>query len=292
LVITPAGGQLYAAADQSRAVAELTRHESDLRVSAVADPGPYVVGQGYNVTVTVLNAGPKDAKNVGLKDVVSSNGAVLSVSSSQGSCTANPTTCSLGTLLVDKTATMTVRVTPVRSGTFTNAAVAGADEGDILPDDNTTVTSFTTGAPVLTIQSGAGQAAKINTAFAAPIKAALKDNAGTPLVGVQVTFTAPSAGASALFAGAASETTTTNASGVATSSTPVANNNVGDYTVTVSSPGASPKAAALTNNLTGPTPSATPTATITPTATPTARIRLTLTLTSASTITPGTGQVS
>jgi uncharacterized repeat protein (TIGR01451 family) len=287
LVITPGGGQLYAAADQSKAVAEITRHGSDLRMSAVADPGPYVVGQGYNVTLKVLNAGPVLAHNVVVRDVVSSGGAVLGVSSTQGSCTANPTTCALGSLAPDASATVIVRVTPVRAATFTNTALVGADEGDILPADNTTVTSFTTGAPVLTIQSGAGQAAKINTAFAAPIKAALKDGAGTPLVGVQVTFTAPSSGASALFAGATSETTTTNASGVATSSTPVANSNVGDYTVTVSSPGASPKAVALTNNLTGPTPSATPTATITPTATPTARIRLTLNLTSPSTITPG-----
>jgi uncharacterized repeat protein (TIGR01451 family) len=286
LVITPGGGQLYAAADRSRAVAEITRHGSDLRMSAVADPGPYVAGQGYNVTLKVVNAGPVDAHHVVVRDALSAGGAVLSVTASQGSCTANPTTCVLGTLAPDASATVMVRVTPLQSGTFTNTALAGADEGDTLPDDNIAVTSFATGAPVLTIQSGAGQAAKINTPFAAPIKAALKDNAGTPLVGIQVTFTAPASGASALFAGAAAETVTTNSSGVATSSTPVANNNLGDYTVTVSSPGASPKAAALTNNLTGPgpSPSATPTATITPSG---GRPRLVLNLTSPSTITPG-----
>jgi hypothetical protein len=105
-----------------------------------------------------------------------------------------------------------------------------------------------------------------------------------------VTFTAPASGASAFFAGANSETVTTDSRGVATSSIPVANSTEGTYSVVVSSATAPSQAVTLTNNQAGPSPSptatATPTATVSPTG-PTSRRFVSLFLTSPATITPG-----
>src|SRR5205814_352457 len=68
--------------------------------------------------------------------------------------------------------------------------------------------------------------ATINTAFAAPLVATVKDAGGNPVAGVTVTFGAPGSGASGSFAGGVN-TATTNGSGVATSATFTANNVAG-----------------------------------------------------------------
>src|SRR5204862_142396 len=92
------------------------------------------------------------------------------------------------------------------------------------------------------------QSATINTAFAAPLVATVKDAGGNPVAGVTVTFTAPGSGASGSFAGGVN-TATTNGSGVATSATFTANNVAGGpYTVTASVAGvATPANFSLTN---------------------------------------------
>src|SRR5204862_4727919 len=88
----------------------------------------------------------------------------------------------------------------------------------------------------------------INTAFAAPLVATVKDAGGNPVASVTVTFTAPGTGASGSFAGGVN-TATTNGSGVATSATFTANNVAGGpYTVTASVAGvATPADFSLTN---------------------------------------------
>jgi hypothetical protein len=104
--------------------------------------------------------------------------------------------------------------------------------------------------PVVAIAatSGGGQNAVVSTAFTAPLVATVTTG-GTPTGGVSVIFTAPSSGASGTFANrTATETDTTNASGVATSSTFTANATAGGYTVTAAAAGAStPASFSLTN---------------------------------------------
>jgi hypothetical protein len=74
-------------------------------------------------------------------------------------------------------------------------------------------------------------------------------NAGNPVSGATVTFTAPGSGASATFAGQASATALTNSSGVATAPALTANSQAGSYTVTATVSGAtSPANFNLTNN--------------------------------------------
>jgi len=77
------------------------------------------------------------------------------------------------------------------------------------------------------------QSAAINTAFGAPLIATVVSNGQNPVSGVIVTFTAPATGASGTFAnGTSTETDTTNANGVATSTTFTANQTIGTYMVT------------------------------------------------------------
>jgi hypothetical protein len=97
--------------------------------------------------------------------------------------------------------------------------------------------------------SGSGQSATVNTAFAAPLVATVTTG-GSPTSGATVTFTAPASGASGTFAnGTTTDTETTNASGVATSTTFTANGTAGGpYTVTATVPGvATPANFSLTN---------------------------------------------
>ncbi|MFY9672893.1 MAG: hypothetical protein WAK13_00495, partial [Terriglobales bacterium] len=101
--------------------------------------------------------------------------------------------------------------------------------------------------PVIAVQSGSGQSATVNTAFAAQLVAYVAQN-GSALQGAVVTFTPPTTGASGTFAGGVN-TATTNAQGLATSAIFTANTKAGAYSVTASTPGATASASfTLTNN--------------------------------------------
>jgi hypothetical protein len=102
--------------------------------------------------------------------------------------------------------------------------------------------------PVVSIAatSGTPQNAVVGAAFSAPLVATVTTG-GAPTSGVTVTFTAPASGPSGTFAGGVN-TATTNASGVATSTTFTANSTIGAYAVTAAGGGAStPANFSLTN---------------------------------------------
>jgi hypothetical protein len=101
----------------------------------------------------------------------------------------------------------------------------------LLPGCNSS--NFNPAPESIAATSGTPQSAAVNTAFAAPLVATVMMG-GTPVSGAFVVFTAPSTGASGTFASnsSASETDTTNSSGVATSSVFTANGVIGANTVT------------------------------------------------------------
>ena len=126
------------------------------------------------------------------------------------------------------------------------ATVAG-----VATPANFSLTNTAGTAASITATSGTPQSATINTAFAAPLVATVKDTGGNPVAGVTVTFSAPSTGASGSFAGGVN-TAVTNANGVATSATFTANGTAGSYTVTATVAGvATPAKFVLTNLVTG-----------------------------------------
>jgi len=94
-------------------------------------------------------------------------------------------------------------------------------------------------AASLSIVNGSGQRAAPLQAFAKPLKIVALDSQGSPVANVNVTFTAPASGASGTFAntGTNSSSIFTDASGVATSATFVANSQLGTYAVSASASG-------------------------------------------------------
>jgi hypothetical protein len=96
---------------------------------------------------------------------------------------------------------------------------------------------------------GTPQSARVNTQFTNALVATVMNGGQQPVSGVQVTFTAPATGTSGTFAnGTDSDTETTNASGMATSTAFTANGGVGTYTVTATvASGAEPANFTLTN---------------------------------------------
>ncbi|MBI5351844.1 MAG: M4 family metallopeptidase [Chloroflexi bacterium] len=107
------------------------------------------------------------------------------------------------------------------------------------------------------ISSGSNQTAQINMVFMQPLVVIALDNNSSPISGLEVTFTAPSSGASGMFSATGSSTmiATTDASGIATTSTFTANSIGGLNVVTASAAGYSSAQFQLTNDATPRTPS-------------------------------------
>lgn len=102
--------------------------------------------------------------------------------------------------------------------------------------------------PVIVATSGTPQSAAPGAAFAAPLVATVTKGS-TPVTGATVTFTAPASGASGTFVNTtATDTETTNASGVATSTAFTANATAGTYTVTAAVSGATTNASFILTN--------------------------------------------
>jgi uncharacterized repeat protein (TIGR01451 family) len=297
LAMAPFGGQLLASGDASKSLAILDRHQVDLSISTSAPGQPYIVGRTYTLTLTVQNAGPTDASHVAVTDVLSGRGGLIDATPSQGSCSAPPITCSLGTVkpfsaTANPTGAVTilVRFTLNAAGTSTSTARVYADQGDVASSDNTSVTPLLAAGPGLTVVSGNGQTAGLGQPFAAPLKVALRNNAGQPISGAQVTFKSPASSPSAFFAASHTETVVTDSDGIATSTIPRADNQPGSYNVSASAANVSSVNFALANSTASPSPGSTPTATPTATISPTpgGRTHMLLQLTSSDTITPGT----
>ena len=90
--------------------------------------------------------------------------------------------------------------------------------------------------PAVSVSSGSPQATQVLTAFSDPLKVLVQYAPGAPVAGMEVTFTAPSAGATGTFSGSSTARALTNANGIATAPAFTANSTVGSFTVTASIP--------------------------------------------------------
>jgi adhesin/invasin len=106
-----------------------------------------------------------------------------------------------------------------------------------------------TSGQTITVAGGSDQSAQVNTAFGGPLRAFVQDSFNNPVVGVAVTFTAPSAGASATFGDTA--TVNTDSQGIASSAALTANSQAGAFTVTAATAGAAAPASFSLTNLPG-----------------------------------------
>jgi filamentous hemagglutinin family protein len=109
---------------------------------------------------------------------------------------------------------------------------------------------------ILSSVVGNNQSTTVNTTFANPFSVQLLEagfNQALAFSGLAVTFTAPSTGPSGTFSGGASETISTDSSGLATSSILTANTVAGGHTLTTTAPGTTGGNFTLTNNPDAPT---------------------------------------
>ena len=135
-------------------------------------------------------------------------------------------------------------ITATANGEAGNFNVSVNARGDRRSGDPATEAQFsltstaapTTGPPAnLVANSGAGQSAQINTAFANPLVARLRDPGGNPVPGATVNFAAPAAGGSATLS---TTSAVTDANGEV-SITATANGLEGAYDIVASSAGVS-----------------------------------------------------
>jgi len=205
-------------------------------------------GSGQSATVSTSFANP-------LVALVTSNGSPESGVSVTFTAPASGASGTFSNGTATETDTTNANGLATSSAFKANATSGGPYKVTATTSGATAPASFTltnSAAPVIAISvsSGSGQSATVSTSFANPLVALVKSN-GSPESGVSVTFTAPASGASGTFSnGTATETDTTNANGLATSSAFKANATAGGpYMVTATTSGATaPASFTLTNN--------------------------------------------
>jgi hypothetical protein len=103
----------------------------DLAISLFA-PDNVFIGEPFSFQVKVTNSGPGAAHAVTLLNGVSTNAALLSANSSQGSCALSNgmIVCSLGTMAADAIATIDILALGNERGTVTNFAEISRGEAD------------------------------------------------------------------------------------------------------------------------------------------------------------------
>jgi len=164
-------------------------------------------------------------------------------------------------IFADSTTNTTMATTDAKgiatSAVFTANGTSGANTVMATVAGVQTAAAFSlvnmAGSPAtITATGGATQSTPINTAFSMPLVATVLDSGSNPASGVAVTFTAPASGASGTFTnGTATETDTTDANGMATSTAFSADGTTGGpYEVTATVAGVSaPADFSLTNRV-------------------------------------------
>jgi hypothetical protein len=209
-----------------------------------------IAGAGDNLTITAKDSAGNTVTAYSGDQTLTFSGASTigpnspTVTSKTGSAVA------FGTA---ETITFTSGVATVSGSSNGVMTLYKAETANVTVSDGThtgslSVTVSAGAAGSIAATSGGGQSATVGTAFTNPLVATVTDSYGNLKSGVSVTFSAPSSGTSATFASGGNCTSnpqtyqcvaTTNASGVATSSTFTANASQGTYNVGATASGGS-----------------------------------------------------
>jgi len=197
--------------------------------------------------LTALGATVKDSYGNPVSGASVTFTVVAGASGASGSFATTGTTDVETTNASGVAATSQVLTANATAGGFTVTATSGAATPANFSLTNTAATTI-----AITATGGATQSAQVNQAFATPLQATVTSGGSPVGSGVSVTFTvvAGTSGASGTFASTgATDTETTDPSGVATTSQVLtANGTAGGFTVTASTPGAAtPASFSLTN---------------------------------------------
>lgn len=143
-------------ASVSNSVAAATSSAADLALGASLPSGSISVGQQVPITLTITNNSANAATNVQLVDSIPAGTTYVSASGSGATVTEQNgvAVINLGTLAAGQSATVTLNVSPVAAGVFTDTAVATTASGDVNAANNIATVSGTVGA--VTTPPGAG----------------------------------------------------------------------------------------------------------------------------------------
>ena len=119
------GGDDFASATVTPSVS------SDIAVTkTLTTAGPYTVGQTVSFDIVVTNNGPSPATDIAVSDTPTN----LTLGAVSGACNALP--CTIASLAVGASATITVSATVSADGAFSNAASASLPPGQTDPNTN------------------------------------------------------------------------------------------------------------------------------------------------------------
>ena len=115
----------------------------DLSITTTDSPDPVQLGNNLTYAATVTNNGSLAATGVIVTDTLPGNTSLVSATSTQGTCTVTRRTvsCNLGLLDNGTGATLTIVVTPKKSGIISNTATVKANESDPDTGNNTVTVS-------------------------------------------------------------------------------------------------------------------------------------------------------
>ena len=164
---------------------------ADVQVTMSASPSPATLNSPLTYTIVVKNNGLLTADNVAMTDAFPAGASVVSATSTQGTCTGGAIrTCNIGTLANGASATITIVVTPVLTGTLTNTANVNASTPDPISSDNSATTNTTVNGPSATHFSVTAPGTATNgTAFTITVTALDATNATVTGYGGTVHFT-------------------------------------------------------------------------------------------------------
>jgi uncharacterized repeat protein (TIGR01451 family) len=115
------------------------RPSADLQVSMQSAPNPAPQGGQFDYALTVTNAGPAPTTDISLSDQLPSGARFVQASASQGVCSVAQqyVRCALDQLDGGRTATVTITVNAIQSGTIYNTASVMGREYDPYEGNNT-----------------------------------------------------------------------------------------------------------------------------------------------------------
>ena len=116
---------------------------ADVAIASLTQSNPVVVGSNQVYSVVVSNAGPAVATGVSLSDALPAGTTFVSATAGQGACvhSAGTVACSLGTLNSGATVLVTITVVAGIEGVVANTVVAGANQVDLQPANNSATIS-------------------------------------------------------------------------------------------------------------------------------------------------------
>jgi uncharacterized repeat protein (TIGR01451 family) len=165
--LTTFGGHVYFGGALERAGEKVSfgfgrwlQASADLAVSQAAAQPLLVVGQPFDMAISVANLGPDTAVGVVLTNTLPGGVNFGGATSSQGSCAADGLllTCELGLLPAGETAVLALTLTPLSSEPFTNTVAVSAAILDPDLSNNLSVLTLEAGDYAdLTLQRGQSQ---------------------------------------------------------------------------------------------------------------------------------------